>query len=105
MGCFVFNRRWLERSHKREQLKRLLAAYDVAVDRINKGGKAVCDSVFLLDYGLTKTEIDTLRLPKFERSHRPATKDVETALDFLRRRRRIPKSYHPDSLVVTANMK
>ena len=83
----------------------LIKAYNLAVVRINRGGKSVCDSVLLRDFGLNIYEADTLRLPRFAPAHAPAASDLETAIRFLVSRRLVPKGFAADSLVTTAYLK
>lgn len=105
LGCFTFNRQRLNSPRKVAQMYSLIKAYNLAVVRINRGGKSVCDSVLLRDFGLNIYEADTLRLPRFAPAHAPAASDLETAIRFLVSRRLVPKGFAADSLVTTAYLK
>ena len=105
LGCFTFNRQRLNSPRKVAQMYSLIKAYNLAVVRINRGGKSVCDSVLLRDFGLNIYEADTLRLPRFAPAHAPAASDMETAIRFLVSRRLVPKGFAADSLVTTAYLK
>lgn len=105
LGCFTFNRQRLNSPRKVAQMYSLIKAYNLAVVRINRGGKSVCDSVLLRDFGLNIYEADTLRLPRFAPAHAPAVSDLETAIRFLVSRRLVPKGFAADSLVTTAYLK
>lgn len=105
LGCFTFNRQRLNSPRKVAQMYSLIKAYNLAVVRINRGGKSVCDSVLLRDFGLNIYEADTLRLPRFAPAHNPAPSDMEAAIGFLASRRLVPKGFAADSIVTTVYLK
>lgn len=105
LGCFTFNRQRLNSPLKAAQVRSLIKAYDLAAAQINRGGKAVCDSVLSRDFGLTAAEADTLRLPRYAPAHNPAPSDMEAAIGFLASRRLVPKGFAADSIVTTVYLK
>ena len=97
-GCVVFRRSCLQSKSRKAQLRKLIEGYNRAAESINRGGKAVCDSVLLMDYRLTREVVDTLRLPRYRTATLPAADDLNRALDFLRRRGLVEPSFSVEKL-------
>lgn len=97
-GCVVFRRSCLQSKSRKAQVRKLIEGYNRAAESINRGGKAVCDSVLLVDYRLTREVVDTLRLPHYRTATLPAADDLNRALDFLRRRGLVEPSFSVEKL-------
>ena len=69
-----------------DKIKTFLKAYNIAVDSINKGGKAVCSKTLQKTYKLTPEALAELKLPKFHHADAPRNKDAEFARSFIRSR-------------------
>lgn len=86
---------------KQEQIRRLLQGYDKAAERINR--EQMSDSLrhILLQYPVTATTIDSLRLPTFGKAGKAQADNVSTAIRFLKGRDLIPAQYTGDTLITT----
>ncbi len=98
-GCLAFDARVLKNKRRAAQVRALIKGYNLAIEAINRGGKAVCDSLLLTTFGLSPDDIRSLKLPRYEKAHLPSAEVIDQSRRFLQRRKFVSSRYDADKLI------
>ena len=90
VGCIAARQDWAKLSASQTHLSHLKAAYNEAVQTINKEGLPAVRDILVKEYGMDTLSLQRLRLPKYEvaREPNPAAKEAAQQFFSARSRRR-----------------
>ena len=89
-------------NRKKEQIRKFISAYKIAVENINK--KLYADSlrsILLKEYKLPAGIVDSLKLSPFKKPIAPQKKDIEEAINWLSGRGITREKFNPDAFINT----
>jgi len=89
-------------NRKTEQMRKFIAAYEMAVENINKGLFAdSLRSILIKEYEMPDSVADSLKLTPIKQPFIPQKKDVEEAVTWLSGRNITPKKFNSDAFIST----
>lgn len=93
----------LEKDKRKEnQVRRFVAVYKTAVEKINKGLYAdTLRSILANEYEIPESIVDSLKITPFKKPSHPHERDVEEAVTWLSRRGFLPKNFVSDRFINT----
>ena len=89
-------------NRKTEQMRKFIAAYEMAVENINKGLFAdSLRSILIKEYEMPDSVADSLKLTPIKQPFIPQKKDVEEAVTWLSGRNITPKKFNSNAFIST----
>ena len=88
LGCVATRQDWAKLSASQTHLSHLKAAYNEAVQTINKQGLPAVRDILVKEYRMDTLSLQRLRLPKYEAAREPETAAQQAAQQFFSARKR-----------------
>ena len=83
LGCMAFKKTTLEDKRKAKQVELFIKGYNLAADKINKGGRKSCDSLLVKKFNVPAKALAKVVLPKYEHARLPIDPTFTEVSEFL----------------------